>query len=106
MAPILILFLSLLASCVVSAQPLSLDNSTLLANGQNAQRLNEEFADLKKTDACNDGENACIDNAFALCNGTSWTTQRCPSGKQCFALPSIRNNGTFVACTSQNNAQS
>ncbi|ETW75825.1 hypothetical protein HETIRDRAFT_481330 [Heterobasidion irregulare TC 32-1] len=106
MAPIFIIALSIMASSMVLAHPFAVDNSTLLANGQDAQVLNAEFADLKSTDPCNNGETACIKNSFATCNGTSWETQRCPSSKQCFALPLIRGNGTFVACTSPNNAQS
>ncbi|KAI9458847.1 hypothetical protein BJY52DRAFT_398943 [Lactarius psammicola] len=99
-------FLAVLASSLVSAGPVPLDNATLLANGQQAQILNSEFKDLQVNDSCNTGETACIKNAFASCVDNAWQTEPCSSSKSCFALPQIRTNGTFVACTSQRNAAS
>ena len=46
-------FLSVLASSLVSAGPVALDNATLLANGQQAQILNSEFESLQVNDPCN-----------------------------------------------------
>lgn len=99
-------FLAVLAPSLVSAGPVALDNATLLANGQQAQILNSEFKNLQVNDSCNTGETACIKNAFAACVNNAWQTQPCPSSKSCFALPQIRTNGSFVACTSQKNAAS
>jgi len=98
--------LAALASSLVSAGPVALDNATLLANGQQAQILNSEFESLQVNDPCNTGENACINNTFAVCINNAWETQPCPSSKSCFALPQVRTNGTFIACTSQRNAAS
>jgi len=106
MTPIYFALLALVASPIAWAAPLSLDNSTLLQNGQDAQRLNAEFLSLQQNATCNAGETACISGAFANCNGTAWQTQQCPADQQCFALPMVRNNGTFVACTSESSAQS
>lgn len=106
MAFFTLVFLAVLASPLVSAGPVALDNATLLANGQQAQILNSEFKSLQVNDSCNTGETACIKNAFAACIDNAWQTEPCPSSKSCFALPQIRTNGTFVACTSQRNAAS
>ncbi|KAH9053189.1 hypothetical protein EDB87DRAFT_1653211 [Lactarius vividus] len=106
MAFLTFVFLAILASPLVSAGPVALDNATLLANGQQAQILNFEFKSLQVNDSCNTGETACIKNAFAACIDNAWQTELCPSSKSCFALPQIRTNGTFVACTSQRNAAS
>ncbi|KAI9444289.1 hypothetical protein H4582DRAFT_1080250 [Lactarius indigo] len=106
MAFFTLVFLAVLASPLVSAGPVAVDNATLLANGQQAQILNSEFKSLQVNDSCNTGETACIKNAFAACFDKAWQTEPCPSSKSCFALPQIRTNGTFVACTSQRNAAS
>ncbi|KAI0305159.1 hypothetical protein B0F90DRAFT_1578971, partial [Multifurca ochricompacta] len=86
--------------------PVVLDNATLLLNGQQAQILNSQFQSLMISDSCNSGETACVKSAFAACLNYAWRVQTCPSSKLCFALPQIRTNGTFVACTSPNNAAS
>jgi len=99
-------FLAVLASSLVSAGPVALNNATLLANGQQAQILNSEFESLQVNDPCNTGEVACINNDFAVCIDNAWQTRQCPLTKTCFALPQIRTNGSFIACTSQKNAAS
>ncbi|TFY73864.1 hypothetical protein EWM64_g10149, partial [Hericium alpestre] len=95
----------LAASPLALAAPVTVDNSTLISNGQLAQQLNAEFQNLTTSDACNTGEEACIKGQFATCNAEKWQTQRCAAGS-CFALPNIRSDGVFVACTSQRNAES
>jgi hypothetical protein len=104
MAFFILAFLAALASSFVSAGPVALDNATLLNNGLQAQTLNSEFENLQVNDPCNTGETACINNDFAACIGGMWQTQACPSNKTCIALPQVRTNGTFVACTSDRNA--
>ncbi|EPQ53583.1 hypothetical protein GLOTRDRAFT_116974 [Gloeophyllum trabeum ATCC 11539] len=97
-----------LACTVVSAAPTSsLDAATIQRNVQEAQRLNDEFRTLTLLDACTSGQVACISGALAECavNG-AWATEACPRSQRCFALPSVRDNGTFVTCTSVKNAQS
>ncbi|KAI0264698.1 hypothetical protein BC834DRAFT_251626 [Gloeopeniophorella convolvens] len=98
--------LTLLAARLAATGPVALDNSTLLANGQQAQVLNAEFQTLNKTDSCEDGQIACIKGDIANCAEGTWQTQACSSGKSCFALPQVRSEGIFVACTSENNAAS
>jgi len=106
MAFFFLAFLAVLASSLVSAGPVALDNATLLENGRQAQNLNSEFENLLVNDSCNTGETACINNSFAACIDGMWQAHACPSSKTCFALPQVRTNGTFVACTSQRNAAS
>ncbi|KIM85672.1 hypothetical protein PILCRDRAFT_816873 [Piloderma croceum F 1598] len=94
-------------SLLVLSAPTSFDSSTLLQNGQAAQQLNAEFFNLKVTDSCNTGDTACISGLTAQCTNGAWQTQKCPGGtRECFALPSVKNNGTFIACTSEANALS
>jgi len=90
-------FLSHLAR---SAPTTPLDANTLLQNAQAAQVLNTEFRTLKLTDACTSGQTGCISGALATCVNNAWTAEQCLTGQQCFALPSVREAGTFVTCTS------
>lgn len=53
MAFLTLAFLAALASSLVSGGPVSLDNATLFANGQQAQILNSEFEFLQVNDSCN-----------------------------------------------------
>ncbi|KII91262.1 hypothetical protein PLICRDRAFT_89592 [Plicaturopsis crispa FD-325 SS-3] len=102
------LFFTLFALPFVRAAPTTaLDAATLLQNGQAAQALNAQFQSLKATDPCNSGETACISASVAQCskNGT-WALQDCRKGLHCFALPSVRNNGTTLSCTSEKSASS
>ncbi|KAI0316303.1 hypothetical protein OF83DRAFT_1245321 [Amylostereum chailletii] len=106
MNPLSFALLAILTASFSLAAPVGADNATLLANGQDAQRLNAEFVNLTTSSPCTDNQNACIKNDFATCSGGKWQTQACPGSKSCFALPNLRSNGTFVACTSPNNALS
>jgi len=106
MAPLTFALLAILAASLASAGPVALDDATLLLNGVQALVLNCQFQNLQQSDPCNTGETACIQGETATCVGGTWQTLPCPSSKSCFALPSIRTNGTFIACTSPNNAAS
>ncbi|KAI0053115.1 hypothetical protein FA95DRAFT_1674526 [Auriscalpium vulgare] len=106
MAPISLAILALFAAPLALAHPVSVNNGTLLQNGQDAQTLNLEFMSLQKNSSCTDDQTACIGGQFASCSDKQWDIQACPGGRTCFALPNIRANGTFVACTSENNAAS
>jgi hypothetical protein len=90
----------------LSAPLVPVDPPTLLQNGQDAQALNSEFQNLTTSDLCISGQRACISKALALCVFSNWITETCPPSQQCFALPSVHYNGTFVACTSQAEALS
>jgi len=104
--PFIFALLGLLSASLASAGPIALDNATLLLNGQQALVLNCQFQSLQTGDSCTSGETACIGQQSATCVNGKWQTLPCPSSKQCFALPSVRTNGTFIACTSPNNAAS
>lgn len=97
--------LLLLVSFVYGA-PTALDNQTLLQNAQSAQALNAEFASLSRTDSCTSGQLACIKGSVAECRGATWRLERCSEDEKCFALPSVRTNGTFITCTSEASALS
>lgn len=112
------LFLFALSTTALSA-PAALDKDTLLKNAQTAQVLNAQFQNMSRTDKCNgksrsvfrptqgliagcssDGEFACIDTQRAVCTGSAWESTRCPGGRKCFALPSIRGPGTVSSSCS------
>ena len=52
MAVFILAFLAVLAPSLVSASPVALDNTTLLANGQQAQILNSVFENLQVNEPC------------------------------------------------------
>jgi len=107
MLPIMFLLFSMFVSLLALSAPTALDASVLLQNGQTAQQLNAQFNNLQATDACSTGDTGCISGLSAQCSNGTWQTQKCPGGsRQCFALPSVRSNGTFIACTSKANALS
>ncbi|KZP25722.1 hypothetical protein FIBSPDRAFT_929149 [Athelia psychrophila] len=93
----------------VSAAPTALGPSALLQNGIAAQQLNAAFLTLKATDPCNSSDVACVSGLPAQCSKMGvWKTEKCSGGKSksCFALPLVRANGTFLACTSKADALS
>ncbi|KAK0215728.1 hypothetical protein IW262DRAFT_1465444 [Armillaria fumosa] len=99
-----ILFISALFFSARGAPTASLDASALLANGQAAQSQNVAFQSLSVNDTCSTGEVACISSDVAQCAGNQWATSPCSGSAQCFALPSVRGNGTFLQCTSEKDA--
>ncbi|KAK0192158.1 hypothetical protein F5146DRAFT_1222348 [Armillaria mellea] len=101
-----ILFLSALFFSSRGAPTASLDASALLANGQAAQSQNVAFQNLSANDTCSTGEVACISSEVAQCADSQWATSPCSGSAQCFALPSVRGNGTFLQCTSEKDATS
>jgi len=93
----------------VQSAPTALDAATLLQNAQEAQKLNAQFKSGNGTasGSCNNGDTTCVKNAIATCvNGQFHTSNGCTATQQCFALPSVKSNGTIIACTSQKSAQS
>lgn len=87
-----------------SATPSSTSGNFKLANGQNAQKLNAQFAALTVTSPCTEGTNACVNSAFAQCVGGSYVTQSCGSGLICAALPLVNSAGTSITCTTNADA--
>ncbi|KAL0958129.1 hypothetical protein HGRIS_000297 [Hohenbuehelia grisea] len=100
------LIFGLLSLSFVLGAPAALDADLLLKNAQDAQAANTAFKSLKATDDCTTGQTACIGTSSAECVADKWTITRCARGTQCFALPSVRSQGTIISCTSERNAQS
>jgi len=100
----------MLMTFVHSAPTAALDAATLLQNAQEAQQLNAQFQSANGTTSgsCNNGDTTCVKNAIATCvNGQFDTSNgRCAATQRCFALPSVKSNGTILACTSKKSAQS
>jgi len=102
--------LFVLTTFVQSAPTTPLDAATLLNNAHQAQQLNAQFqnANSSATGPCNNGDTTCVENAIATCvNGQFDTSKgRCHPNLHCFALPSVRSNGTIIACTNEKTVQS
>ncbi|TFK55737.1 hypothetical protein OE88DRAFT_1652184 [Heliocybe sulcata] len=80
--------------------------SFLISNGQDAQKLNAQFASLSADSSCTDGDNACVGGAFAQCVSGKFVTTQCAGGLQCFALPLVNSAGTSTTCTTEADAAS
>ncbi|KAI0824820.1 hypothetical protein BC628DRAFT_1339187 [Trametes gibbosa] len=100
------IYILLAASAVLCAPMASLDAKTFLQNGKEAQTLNAEFQTLKSADSCNSGEMACIGASVAHCVNATWKAEPCPNSLFCFALPSLREEGVVLSCTSNTTALS
>ncbi|KAI0360394.1 hypothetical protein OH77DRAFT_1384246, partial [Trametes cingulata] len=73
-------------------------------NALDAQKLNAKFATLSADDSCNDGDQACVQGAFAQCVGGKFQTTQCSGGTTCVALPLVNKPGTSVTCDSKDDA--
>lgn len=51
-------------------------------NGRDAQALNRNFAALSAGDACQEGDQACIDGGFAQCVASEFVVTGCAAGVQ------------------------
>ncbi|KAH9887236.1 hypothetical protein C8Q73DRAFT_713304 [Cubamyces lactineus] len=97
---IFVLYTLLVATVALGAPMASLDADTFLQNGKDAQILNTEFANLTASDSCTSGDLACLGASIAQCVNGTWQTEDCPKSLFCFALPSVREEGTVLSCTS------
>ncbi|KAI0336686.1 hypothetical protein GY45DRAFT_1265328 [Cubamyces sp. BRFM 1775] len=93
------LYALLVATAALGAPMASLDADTFLQNGKDAQVLNAEFASLNASDSCTTGDLACMGTSIAQCVNGTWQTEECPKSLFCFALPSVREEGTVLSCT-------
>jgi hypothetical protein len=75
-----------------------------LANGQDAQKQNAEFAKLTPDSGCTAGPNACVNGDFGQCVGNKYVTTPCGATLQCHALPLVNSRGTSVTCTTEADA--
>ncbi|KAI0336659.1 hypothetical protein GY45DRAFT_1237842, partial [Cubamyces sp. BRFM 1775] len=73
-------------------------------NALDAQKLNAKFATLSADSSCNEGDQACVQGAFAQCVGGKFQTTQCSGGTTCVALPLVNKPGTSVTCDSQDDA--
>ncbi|KAH9945894.1 uncharacterized protein BXZ73DRAFT_95410 [Epithele typhae] len=79
--------------------------SFTLANGQEAQRLNNQFKSLHANSPCQSGQNACINGGFAQCVAGRFILTPCNTGLTCFALPLVNSPGTSLVCDTKADAQ-
>ncbi|KZT30841.1 hypothetical protein NEOLEDRAFT_1052876, partial [Neolentinus lepideus HHB14362 ss-1] len=73
-------------------------------NAIEAQKLNAQFTTLQATDSCTEGDQACVNAAFAQCVSGTWALTRCPTGTSCFALPLVNKQGTSIGCDTESDA--
>ncbi|KIK61913.1 hypothetical protein GYMLUDRAFT_42332 [Collybiopsis luxurians FD-317 M1] len=76
-----------------------------LSNGQEAQKLNAQFATLSASSSCQAGQNACVNGAFAQCVSGAFVTTACAGGTTCAALPLVNSPGTSITCTTTADAE-
>ncbi|KZS99882.1 uncharacterized protein LAESUDRAFT_765126 [Laetiporus sulphureus 93-53] len=91
-------------SASVSAVSAASSSNFLLANGQQAQQQNAEFASLTESSSCTDGDEACVNGEFAQCVDGAYVLQSCGSSLTCLALPLVNKSGTSVTCTTESDA--
>jgi hypothetical protein len=65
-----------------------------LQNGQDAQKLNQQFQGLTASSTCTAGETACVQGQLAQCVGDKFVLSPCAGGLQCVALPLVNKPGT------------
>ncbi|KAJ7785747.1 hypothetical protein B0H16DRAFT_1354563 [Mycena metata] len=95
--------ITLALAAVVSARPRPFGRRAAftLKNGQDAIALNDQFKTLTATSPCTAGQNACVNQQFAQCVGSTFTLQPCAGGTICAALPLVNSAGTSITCTTQ-----
>ena len=79
-----------------------------LQNALSAQKLNAHFSTLTSSSSstsCSEGDQACVDGAFAMCVGGKFVSMGCAAPTRCFALPLVNKAGTSLACTTQEDAE-
>ena len=88
---------------LISGAPITSNKSKgLQLNGEIAQKLNSQFADIKKDDPCTDGLAGCVESRLAICEKGKWVLDAACSvnGTTCLFLPSLRTPGTIRSCSS------
>ncbi|KAJ7037545.1 hypothetical protein C8F04DRAFT_1393733 [Mycena alexandri] len=95
--------ITLALAAAASARPRSFGRRAdfTLKNGQDAIALNDKFKTLTATSSCTAGQDACVNQQFAQCVGTTFTLQPCAGGTICAALPLVNSAGTSITCTTQ-----
>ena len=114
------------ATATAASSSSSSSSSFLLANGEDAQQQNAEFATLTANSSCTgkrtvafrypsasvlthifsvEGEDACVNGEFAQCISGAYVLQSCGSGLSCYALPLVNSVGTSITCTTESDAE-
>jgi hypothetical protein len=83
-----------LAVATVSAGVVNRRAAFTLQNGQDAQKLNQQFQGLTASSTCTAGETACVQGQLAQCVGNQFVLSPCAGGLQCVALPLVNKPGT------------
>ncbi|KAG0123981.1 hypothetical protein HOY82DRAFT_456177, partial [Tuber indicum] len=65
---------------------------------------NQKFNQLNANSPCVDGQDSCVEGAFARCVGGEFLTTECAGGLQCFSLPLVNKEGTSITCTTEEDA--
>ncbi|KAF0454572.1 hypothetical protein F8M41_001562 [Gigaspora margarita] len=74
-------------------------------NADKASALQAKFASFNTSTPCKNGDQACINGAFAQCVGdNNWVLQKCSGGTTCEVLPLVNKPGTSIACDSKTDA--
>ncbi|KNZ61917.1 hypothetical protein VP01_1337g4 [Puccinia sorghi] len=71
---------------MIRHQRRGIDQSVLLENGKEAQKLNAKFARMEGNVQCFAGESACVSGGFAQCVGGKFVGEPCAQGLKCFAM--------------------
>jgi len=87
-----------------NSPPSSSSSGFAVHNGQDAQKLNEQFKTLTANSPCTDGQSACVNGDFAQCSGGKFVATPCSGGLTCVALPLVNKPGTSVTCDTQADA--
>ncbi|EAU90545.1 hypothetical protein CC1G_00929 [Coprinopsis cinerea okayama7 len=88
-----------------NAPPAGGNGGFQLANGQEAQKLNAEFATLSADSPCEAGQSACVNGGFAQCVNGRFAITQCAGGLTCAALPLVNAPGTSITCTTVADAE-
>jgi hypothetical protein len=75
-----------------------------LTNGQDAQKLNAQYATLTADSPCDAGNIACVSGKFAQCVGGKFVLESCAATLSCYALPLVNSPGTSTTCTTEADA--
>jgi len=96
---------SMSATSATAPTATSPSSGFLLANGQAAQQLNAQYANLTPDSPCTEGENACVTGQFAQCVGGKFVLTPCAPTLSCYSLPLLLKPGTSNACDTEADAE-
>lgn len=89
---------------LINLQRRGIDQSVLLENGKEAQKLNAKFSGMNPNSPCKTGDSACISGGFSQCVGGKYVGGPCAQGSKCFAMPLLLKKGTSLGCDTESDA--